>query len=105
MVVEKTFVIFLLAITLDNLLISIHGGCVQREYVGEAPTNGVYGDTFRKSQSHEYRFGRFKGPQRIVEHPVPNVPDLRNRNNFGDFLEMCGRNQVMIEGRCENITF
>lgn len=98
MVLGKIFVIFLLAITLDNLLISIQGGCVQRGYVDKTSTNS---EIFRKSQNHEFRFV----PQRIADQPLPYPPDLRNRNNFGDFLEMCGRNQVMIEGRCENITF
>lgn len=103
MVVEKKIVIFLLAISLTNLLISVDGACVQRDNVQEVSANmETKSDTYSKSQCDPSV--KFKEPQKIAKHPEPNQPTLYNRNNFGDFLEMCGKDQVMIEGRCEYIT-
>lgn len=94
-----------LATMLANLLISVYGAPVQRDNVEEVtPNMEAKSGIFKHGQSYEYRFGKFKRPQRMAEHPTPSPSTLNSRNNFGDFLEMCGQNQVMIEGRCENIT-
>lgn len=105
-------VVFFLIVTITNSLVTIHGGCANRQKY-----ENFEGEIINDDPNQYYPMAILEEPKIQPVEPIKhskavtkptinnskNMVSLDNRNNFGDLPKKCGPNEEKIHGECREV--